>query len=154
MTPSGPAGPEGPEGPQGPPGEAVTESSMNAQNSGGTIAVVLGGTPVDLPDNQNLDGFTVSGANDTFTVPETGTYLVTYQINVTAALLMGSQVLLNGTAIPGSVFDPVLSVSAYTATTIIPLTAGDQLQLQLFGLLGAAVLQGGAGATLTVIRLA
>jgi hypothetical protein len=128
---------------------------MNAQNTtGSTIAVVLGGTPVALPNNQNLDGFTANGANTDFTVPVTGTYLITYQVNVTAGLLMSSRVMQNGTAIAGSVFAPVVSASAYSATTIVPLTAGDQLELQLYGLLGAAILQSGAGASLTVIRLA
>ncbi|NMA79463.1 MAG: hypothetical protein GX967_02310 [Clostridiales bacterium] len=128
---------------------------MNAQNTtGSTIEVILGGTAVPLPNNQNLDGFAVDGADSTFTVPETGTYLVTYNISVTAALLMSSRVLLNGAEIPGSVFAPAISVSNYTATTIVELTAGDLLTLQLYGLLGAAVLQGGAGATLTVVRLA
>jgi hypothetical protein len=128
---------------------------MSAQNAtGDTIAVVAGGTSIVLPDNQNLDSFTVNGANTIFTVPSTGTYLVTYQINVTAGLLVSTQVLQNSTAIPGSVFSPIASVSAFSATTIVSLTAGDQLQLQFFGLLGAATLQGGAGATFTVIRLA
>ncbi|WP_329494568.1 BclA C-terminal domain-containing protein [Caproiciproducens sp. CPB-2] len=128
---------------------------MSAQNAtGDTIATVAGGTSIALPDNQNLDSFTVDGANTIFTVPSTGTYLVTYQINVTAGLLVSTQVLQNSTAIPGSVFSPLVSVSAFSATTIVPLTAGDQLQLQFFGLLGTATLQDGAGATLTVIRLA
>lgn len=128
---------------------------MSAQNTAGdTFLVALGGTTVNLPNNQNLDGFTVNGANTIFTVPSTGTYLVTYQINVTVSLLISTRILRNGTAIPGSVFAPTVSVSAYTATTIVSLTASDQLQLQFFGVVGTAVLQGGAGATLTVIRLA
>ncbi|MBU5427494.1 hypothetical protein KQI41_13965 [Tissierella pigra] len=155
IGPEGPQGPIGPEGPQGPPGVAVTENSMNAQNAtGDTILVALGGTTISLPDNQNLDDFTVNGTNTVFTVPETGTYLITYQINVTVALLISSRVLRNGTAIPGSVFSPIASVTGYTATTITTLNAGDQLELQLFGLVGTAILQTGAGATMTVVRLA
>ncbi|WP_367569435.1 hypothetical protein [Lacrimispora sp.] len=128
---------------------------MNAQNTtGAAILVLLGGTAIPLPNNQNLDGFTVNGANTIFTVPSTGTYLVTYQLNVTLALLMSARVTRNGTAIPGSVFSPAVSVSAYTATTILTLNAGDQLSLQFFGVAGTATLQDGAGATLTVIRLA
>ena len=116
--------------------------------------MVLGGTTIPLPNNQNMDSFTVNGGNTIFTVPITGTYMVTYQVNITAGLLVSTQVLRNGTAIPSSVFSPLASVSAFSATTIVSLTAGDQLQLQFFGFLGAATLQGGAGATLTVIRLA
>lgn len=128
---------------------------MSALNTNGaTIAVVLGGTPVPLPNDQVLDSFTVNAANDTFTVPVTGTYLITYDIKTTASLLLSSRVLLNGTPLAGTIFAPAVSVSNLSATRIAPLTAGDTLQLQLFGLLGAAVLQGGNGANLTVVRLA
>ena len=145
----------GPTGPTGPTGTSTTANSMNATNTAGsTIAVVVGGTTVPLPNNQVLDGFTVNGANEVFTVPATGTYMVTYRVSTTAALLMSSRVLRNGTALSGSTFSPIASIGTFTATTFATLTAGDTLQLQLFGLLGAAVLQGGNGATLTVIRLA
>ena len=128
---------------------------MNAiNNTGDTILVALGGTTVPLPDFQVLDGFVVSNANQIFTVPVTGTYMVTYRISTTAALLMSSRVLRNGTVLGGSAFTPLVSVSAFSATTFATLAAGDNLQLQLFGLVGAAVLQGGNGASLTVIRLA
>ena len=132
----------------------MTSNSMNATNTtGATIAVILGGTDVPLPNVQVLDGFTVNAANTTFTVPATGTYMVAYRVSTTAALLMSSRVLLNGAALAGSTFAPIVSVNAFAATTFAALTAGDTLELQLFGLLGAAVLQGGNGATLTVIRL-
>ncbi|MCC8024222.1 MAG: hypothetical protein LIP16_02800 [Clostridium sp.] len=127
---------------------------MNAANTtGDTITVVLEGTTIPLPDFQVLGGFTAS-VNDTyFTVPVTGTYMVAYRIATTAALLMSSRVLHNGTELGGSSFTPVVSTTAFTASTFAALTAGDTLQLQLFGLVGAAVLQGGNGASLTVIRL-
>lgn len=128
---------------------------MSALNTTGqTIAVILGGTPVPLPSNQLLDGFTVDGTNTVFTVPAAGTYLISYSIHVTAALLMTSEILRNGAVLPGSTFSPVVSTNAYEATLIANLTGGDTLQLQLSGLLGAAVLQGGTGASLTVVRLA
>jgi len=127
---------------------------MSASNTAGqTIAVILGGTNVPLPNAQNLDGFTANGTNTTFTVPETGTYLVTYRVNPTVSVAMSSQVLRNGTAIPGSVLSPVATTS-YEATVITPLIAGDTLALQLSGIAAAVVLQGGAGASLTVVRLA
>ncbi len=106
-----------------------------------------------LPSAQSLDGFTVDGTNSVFTVPVTGTYLVTYRINPTVAVAMSSQVLRNGTAIPGSVFSPV-ATTEYGATVITPLTAGDTLTLRLSGIIAAVVLQGGAGASLAAVRLA
>lgn len=127
---------------------------MSALNtSGTTIAVVLGGTPVPLPDNQVLNSFTVDVQNQVFTVPATGNYLITYDINTTAALLMSSRVLRNGAALPGTIIAPVAAISTFSATRIASLNAGDTLSLQLFGLLGAAVLRGGVGASLNVIRL-
>lgn len=127
---------------------------MSASNtSGQTLTVLLGGTSVPLPDAQNLDGFTANGTNTTFTVPATGTYLITYHVNPTAAVAMTSQVLRNGTAIPGSVRSPIATTS-YEATVIAPLTAGDTLTLQLSGIAAAVVLQGGSGASLTAVRLA
>ncbi len=127
---------------------------MSASNTTGqTLSVLLGGTSVPLPSAQNLDGFTANGTNTTFTVPVTGTYLVTYRVNPTVAVAMSSQVLRNGTAIPGSVFSPA-ATTGYEATVITPLTAGDTLTLQLSGIAAAVVLQGGSGASLTVVRLA
>ena len=126
---------------------------MSASNTTGqTISVLLGGTSVPLPSAQSLDGFTANGANTAFTVPVSGTYLITYRVNPTAAVAMSSQVLRNGTAIPGSVFSPIASASGYEATVIAPLTAGDTLTLQLSGIVAAVVLQGGSGASLTADR--
>lgn len=128
---------------------------MSALNTTGQIiAVVLGGTPVPLPSNQNLDGFTVNGANSVFTVPVTGSYLVSYSVSTTAALLLTAEILRNGVVLPGSSVAPAVAVNSFSATVIATLNAGDTLTLQLSGLLGAAVLQGGTGASLTVIRLA
>ncbi|MFJ7508781.1 hypothetical protein ACIQW7_04730 [Peribacillus simplex] len=40
-----------------------------------------------LISNQNSGSFSVNGGNTTFTVPVTGLYYLTYQINTTAGLL-------------------------------------------------------------------
>lgn len=142
-------------GATGATGPDTTSTSMNAINTDGdTINVIVAGTNVPLPTQPFLDGFTVNGANDTFTVPTTGTYLVTYDVKTTTALLMSSEVLLNGTAIANSVVSPTVATDNYNATFIQNLTAGDTLTLELFGLLGAAILQSGNGASLTVIRIA
>lgn len=152
---TGADGVTGPTGPTGPTGTSVTVTSMSASNTTGqTLLVILGGTNVPLPNAQSLDGFTANGTNTVFTVPETGTYLIAYRINATAAVAMSSQVLRNGTAIPGSVFAPTLGVAGYNATVITPLTAGDTLSLQVSGVAASVVLQGGSGASLTVVRLA
>lgn len=92
--------------------------------------------------------------SNVFTVPATGTYMVSYRIRTTTALRMSSQVLRNGEPLSGSTFSPAAAVSDYTATVFAALSAGDTLELQLFGLAGTAALQDGNGAGLTVIRLA
>ena len=127
---------------------------MSAENtSSATIAVVLGGTAVPLPDNQTLNGFTVSGADTQFTVPATGDYLVSYAVATTVALAVSSEVLRNGTAIPASIIAPVVNVDNLSTSFIVSLNAGDTLTLELFGLLGAAVTLGGASTYMTAVRL-
>lgn len=126
-------------------------SALNTSKS--TINVVTGGTPVPLPDNQILSSFTVDEANETFTVPESGTYMISYQAATTTALLLSTRILLNREPLAGSMVSPSLSTTLFTASVFANLTAGDTLQLEMFGLLGTAVLQSGNGAYLEVIRL-
>ena len=150
----GPMGPQGDPGPTGATGPAVTASSMSALNTtGATIAVEAAGTPVALPNNHNLGGFIVNATNEVFSAPETGIYLVSYNISLNAAALVSSQVLLNGAVMAGTTVSPTAQVSTLSATVITNLTAGDTLTLQLFNTAGNVVLQGGNGASLTVVRL-
>ncbi|SEI02558.1 C1q domain-containing protein [Halobacillus karajensis] len=139
-----------------PGGGGVTNNSMYASNtSGSTILVVLGGTNIPLPNNQDLDGFTVNGANNTFTVPVSGLYYITYQINTTLGLLGRTRLVRNGSPIPGSILSPAISTSDYNNDLILFLNAGDNISLQFFGLIATVVLVGGGatGAALTLIRL-
>ena len=127
---------------------------MSAANTtSAVIAVVLGGTSIPLPDNQNLNTFTVDGTNTLFTVPTTGEYLISYAVSLTAALLVSSQVLQSGTPITASIVTPTVAADVLFTSFIVPLTAGDTLTLQLFGLLGAATLLGGASTYMTVVRV-
>ena len=152
--PTGIAGLAGATGPTGPTGTSVTSDSMSAANTTSTvIAVVLGGTNVPLPDNQNLNTFTVDGTNTVFTVPATGEYLISYAVATTAALLVSSRITQNGAPIAASVITPTVAASSLESTFIVPLTAGDTLSLQLFGLLGAATLLGGASTYMTLVRV-
>ncbi|WP_456364929.1 BclA C-terminal domain-containing protein [Priestia aryabhattai] len=154
--PTGATGITGTTGSTGSTGISFTTNSMFAGNTtGSTIAVLLGGTSIPLPSNQDLDSFTVNGTNTTFTVPANGRYYITYQINPTATLLAGSRLILNGTTpIPGSIITPALAVSSYN-NDVISLAAGNTVTLQLFGLVATVVLTGGgsSGAALTIIRL-
>ena len=138
-------------------GSIVTTNSMFANNtSGGSVSVVLGGTNIPLANNQSLGNFTVNASNDVFTIPVTGRYHLTYQVNTTTALLAGTRLLLNAsTPIPGSIFSPTLSTSNYSNNLITNLNAGNTISLQLFGILSVVNLVGGGstGASLTIIRI-
>lgn len=154
--PAGPQGEPGPAGPSGLPGEDFTTTSGTAVNtSGTTIAVILGGTQIPLPDVQNLSpGITVNEANTEFTVPSAGRYLITYQVNLTAGVLVNTRVTVNSAPIIASVINPLLGVTNFNNTFITTLAEGDTLAIELFGLLGAATLIGeGAGASLTFVKL-
>lgn len=128
-------------------------NAFSANTSGAVIAVVLGGTNIALPNNQVLNGITVGGGNTTFTVPSAGNYLISYSINTTDALLVSSCLVINSSPFTPSIITPALSLSSFNNTVIAPLTAGSTITLQLFGLLGAATLLTGAGATLTIVRV-
>lgn len=150
----GVTGPTGPQGPTGPTGPTVATNSLNAlNNTGSTIAVTPGGTAVQLPGDQMLGNFAVEGTNTIFTVPVTGTYLVGYTIRLATPLLVSTRVLQNNVPLSGTIVTPSAATNVFTAMRIAYLTAGDTLQLQLFGQTGTAVLQSGNGASLVAVRL-
>ena len=152
--PEGPQGPQGETGPQGPAGPSMTETSAFAANtSGATISVVLSGTLVPLPDAQTLDSIIVDNADTVFTVPDDGRYFISYAVNLTAAALLQSHILVNGVPNLASQISPIVSISRFSSSIILPLNAGDTISLELSGLLGLVVLQQGAGATLSIIKL-
>ncbi|MCI3194633.1 collagen-like protein [Bacillus sp. HU-1818] len=154
--PTGFTGATGVTGPTGITGTGLTATSGFASNTtGGLIAVVAGGTTIPLPSDQNLSAdITVNGANTVFTVGPAGRYYISYQINLTAGLLVSSRILINGSAFTSSIISPAVPLSNFNNSFITTLAAGSTIQLQLFGLLGAAALLGGsAGAALSIIRL-
>ena len=149
---TGATGATGDTGPTGATGSALTDTFASATNTNGDpIAVTVIGTKVPLP-TQNLSNVTSTGGTD-FTVTQAGSYLVSYSVNVTAALLMSACVFVDGSCEGTLLHANVLSVSNYNGQSILNLTAGQTLSLQLYGLLGAATLQGGAGARMSIVRL-
>ncbi|WP_242145663.1 BclA C-terminal domain-containing protein [Bacillus cereus group sp. BfR-BA-01430] len=154
--PTGPTGIAGVTGPTGPTGVSVTATYAFANNtSGGAISVLLGGTNVPLPNNQNIGpGITVSGGNTVFTVASAGNYYISYTINITASLLVSSRITVNGSPLAGTINSPLVATTSFSATIITKLAAGDAISLQLFGLLAVATLSTSTpGAVLTIIRL-
>lgn len=49
---------------------------------------------------------TVSGANSIFTVVNADTYRLSYSVNTTLALLLGTRLLVNGSPLAGSIISP------------------------------------------------
>ncbi|AXY74785.1 hypothetical protein D3H65_12675 [Paraflavitalea soli] len=132
-----------------------TSTGFASNTLGSVIAVILGGTPIPLPSNQSLgSNVTVNGANTVFTVAQAGRYRIAYGINMNAALLVSSQLRINGTVSPAGTVAPVLSVNRLSAEVILNLTAGSTISVELFGLLGAVVLlPSSQGAFMTIQRV-
>lgn len=84
----------------------------------------------------------------------TGRYRLSYHVNTTAGIIMGTRLLINGTANVASTVSPVLSLSSYSNEILLDITTGTTVTLQLFGIVASAILlTGGAGASLMITRL-
>lgn len=152
------AGPAGATGPTGPNGPNPTATAGFAANTAGTsLSVALGGTPIPLPNAQVLSAdITPNAGNTVFTVAAAGRYRISYHVNTTAALLMGSRLVINGVNNAASTIAPALSISNYENEIEIDLAANSTISLQLYPLVlvgVAALISGGAGASLMIIRL-
>lgn len=138
---------------QGPQGTNTTATSSFAANVGSGIAVTAGGVLVPLASQQILPvGITVNAANTIFSVAQPGTYRISYTVNTTAGLIMGTRLVINGSAVTASTIPALLSLSGFSSEIIVsnPTT----VSLELFGISTTITLVSGAGATLTIIRLA
>ena len=152
---AGPIGATGLTGPTGPTGPALS-SAFAANTQGSSVLVALGGTSIALPNAQLLSpDITVNAGNTVFTVATPGTYQISYHVNTTAALLMGTRLVINGTNSVPSTINPALSISNFENQIKVTLPANSTISLQLFtSIVGTAVLvSGGAGASLTIVRL-
>ena len=151
---AGATGPAGPTGPTGPTGASEISIAMSALNiSSSTFSVTTDGTNISLPVQPYISGFTANAANTEFTVAQTGTYLISYNIKTTSGLPMSSRVTLNGSPLLNSISTSSTSSNEYSVTFMQPLTAGDVLSLQFYGVNGLVTLQAGTGASLNIIKI-
>ena len=152
---TGPTGATGPAGANGPTGTSQISGAMSALNtSASTLSVTTDGTDIPLPVQPYMDGFTADAANTEFAVAQTGTYLISYDIKMTSGLPMSSKITLNGTPITNSINTSSTSSNEYSVTFMQPLTAGDILALQLYGVNGPVSLQAGTGTSLNIVKIA
>lgn len=149
--PTGATGSAGPTGPTGPNGPNPTATA------GTSLSVALGGTPIPLPNAQVFSAdIAANAANTVFTTATAGRYRISYHVNTTAALLMGTRLVINGVTNTASTLAPALSISNFENEIEVTLPANSTISLQLYPLLlaGVAVLiSNGAGASLTIVRL-
>ena len=153
---TGATGNTGPTGPTGAPGPNPSLTAGFAANTIGTILnTLLGPATVPLPNNQVFSADIVpNGGSTVFTVNTAGRYRVSYHVNTTLALLLGTRLVINGSPFTPSVITPALNASSFKNEVVVDLTAGSTVSLELFGLLGVATLLGsGTGASLMIIRL-
>lgn len=151
---TGATGASGATGATGPNPTATAGFAANTQGS--SILVALGGTPIALPNAQLLSpDITVNAGNTVFTVVTPGTYQISYHVNTTVGLLMGTRLVINGANSTPSTINPVISTSSFENQIKVTLPANSTISLQMFtSIVGTAILAGGgAGASLTIIRL-
>ena len=152
---TGPTGSAGPTGAAGPNPTATAGFAANTQGS--TVLVALGGSPIPLPNAQLLSpNITANAGATVFTVAPAGTYLISYHVNTTLSLLMGTRLVINGANNTASTIAPVVSTSSFENQIKVALPANSTITLQMYPatVAGTAVLVGGgAGASLTIIRL-
>ena len=152
----GATGATGPAGPTGAAGPGLT-AAFAANTQGSPIAVALGGTPIPLPNEQVLpSGVTANSGNTVFTVAEAGTYQISYHVNTTLALLMGTRLVINSVNSVASTIAPKIATSRFENQITVYLPANSTISLQMYPMTlagGAVLVGGGAGASLTIIRL-
>ena len=153
---TGATGATGPTGASGPNPTATAGFAANTQGS--TILVALGGTAVPMPNAQVFSpDITANAGSTVFTVATAGTYVISYHVNTTLSLLLGTRLVINGVNNTASTIAPVVSTSHFENQIKVTLPANSTITLQLYpaAVAGTAILVGGgAGASLTIIRLA
>ncbi|MDY0090974.1 MAG: hypothetical protein RBR78_11495 [Flavobacteriaceae bacterium] len=163
IGPTGPDGAAGAAGITGPTGAAApipppsATAGFAANTAGGLITVLVAGTNLSFPSTQLLSpDITLTSGNTLFTINTTGLYRISYHVNTTAAVALGTRLVINGGNIPQSTIPPAIALSQFYNEIEVSLTAGATVQLQMYAplIVGAATLLGGGiGASMMIIRL-
>ena len=136
--PSGPTGPTGRTGPTGPAGSAGVNASTAFldvfYDAGGGGIPVANLALISFPTDAVVPvGITPNGTDDTFTVTNSGTYKISFQIHPAPNIALTNLVEL---LIDGTSFSPpvIVGVSLFSAqvvgTFIVSLLAGQAIQLR------------------------
>lgn len=150
----GDTGEIGPKGEQGDPATNFTTSHMSAIHTGGiTLDVSLSGTNIPLNGANILNGFTRNATYDIFTVGESGTYFLIYNIKTRDETTVKTRIARNDALLSGTVRSSSVPTSNFSLSVIVNLNQGDNLSLQVYDLNTTLTIQGGTGASLVLIRL-
>ena len=131
---------------------------MSAENTqGSTLNLSTNGERIPLADQRVMGaGFNPAGNDQLFNVGSAGTYLISYNVRTTLAVASGTCVSNSSSnalgCIPALAQNSSVPQDQYQGQAIVTLPANTQLNLRLIGT-GTAILQGGVGASLTVVRL-
>lgn len=163
IGPAGPAGDAGEAGITGPVGAPAPTPPPSAtagfatNTAGSLITVLVAGTNISFPSVQLLSpDITLTSDNTLFTVNTGGVYRISYHVNTTAAVLLGTRLVINDGNIPQSTVPPAIALSQFYNEIEVSLAAGSEIRLQMYAplLVGAATLLGNSlGASMMIIRL-
>lgn len=126
-----------------------------ANTSGTTLNLaVLGQAPIPFPNAQSLgSNVTVNAANTIFTVATAGRYRISYNVNLTAALLARTQLTVNGAAVPAGTFGSALTVNRFATEVVMTLPANSTIEVDLIAALSLSLLNNGPGAYILIQRV-
>lgn len=137
-----------------PEAKNATNTSLCAINTAGSVVlVILGGTTIPLTTTQYSNRITL--ANNTITVPDSGSYYISYQVKTTSSLGIGmvTQVLVNGVVNANLTDSPLVSTNKFSGELILELSANSTLSLRFAGVAATATLQSNVGVVFNVIKL-
>lgn len=181
---TGPTGPEGLPGPVGAQGDAGLQGTKGpvgiegivgltgvpaptppptatagffANTEGGLISVIVAGTNLSFPSVQlTSSDIMLTDSNTLFTLNTAGLYRISYHVNTTAAVLLGTRLVINGGDVIQSTVPPAIALSQFSNEIEVSLSAGATVRLQMYAplLVGAATLLGNSlGASMMIIKL-
>lgn len=146
-------GPQGPTGPVGPQGPAGTTINQNATIYNGATQEITSGTPLTLPTVLTNNGLTTT--NTELTIPEDGTYIVSFTTGTADAVTAGDNVAVAVNGITQPATQRLLDItSGASGTYVLNLSEGDTLSL-IPTTTETVTLNatGGPSATLTAVRI-
>ena len=151
---TGPAGATGATGPAG--GGAVDTNAYITNTSGTTLNVTMSGTAIPLPDDYIIlsKDINLNGKRTVLTVDAAGLYRISYLVNTTEPVAVGTRLMIKGAANLASTIAPGLPLNHFSNEVVVRLDAGDTVSLEMFGL-GRPVrlIPNGLGASLSITSL-